>query len=973
MPFAARGSNTLYDAASAPEPATALEASLEKAWAARHAALSAGGALAWPADAAPAADTAAALVFASAAAPGGAAVAEAAVRLLASAPAAAAAPAAGALAALAGPHWRVLHPAVAARLAAAVAALVAARAPSAEVAAAALIRHVRTGSVAPDSVALATPLLTGLASALDWVAERPPLAQAALLASLAVLPAASRAAPTTPTLTPLVAAATSIAVRLLTERWPLAAGCGRDLARCLREAAEAAQGLAAVWAALLAGCAPGAAAADAGAPGYAAPRALTRLLARRTPPRLLLSRLPPDAEAALYFMLTSVRSGNQRRYQSWYAARHLARDGAEATAAVVGAVADATRYVAAVYHPPASVHASDVLPRWACLGWLLQWGRGEAVAEAARVATLLDWLFFDAATDSVASVEPAALVLVRSIPKYAAVTNGLLAAAAAAVDTFAPPAAAAARAGLAAGADALIARGVVRSFDGLADAPEVDAELRAWVRERLCGGGGGVAAAPDAAPPALAAETRAPEVAATPQVCDSSAATAEPAPASAAPPATAKRRRARSQSPSPDGAAAPPELKRARPPAAGVGGAPVDAALAALKVAARADPADPDALLAAATALLAALAPPKPPPRGGRGRKAATPAPDAVPVATAVAGVVALADDAAAGRTTVPWAAACDGGAAIAPPAADSLFGALAAAALTHGAPPAEATGPLFAGLRDANATADTGWRLLAAVWVAQAALDESGSDDAADPADDALALYAAACADPRACLEADLGAALAAAGPAAVGGALAPLLRALGEPPPAAALKLVLAAADDGALLAASAALATARARLALGRATLAPYVDALCAWPAPVAGKAWRLLGDEVGGAEAGVAAVLSALAARRDPPPRSAWAGAAAVAAAAAPSQPLLDALLALPPAAADCALAVLGRWARAGARDATPAPKPRPAKAKAKASPAPEGDGVVAAVAAALAAGLAAKPEPKATTLKAAWGL
>lgn len=368
--------------------------------------------------------------------------------------------------------------------------------------------------------------------------------------------------------------------------------------------------------------------------------------------------------------------------------------------------------------------------------------------------------------------------------------------------------------------------------------------------------------------------------------------------------------------------------------------------------------------------------PPIPPPRGGRGRKAATPAPDATAVATAVAGVVALADDAAAGRTSVPWAAACDGGPAVAPPAPDSLFGALAAAALTDGAPSPEATGPLFAGLRDADATADTGWRLLAAVWVAQAALDESGSDDAADPADDALALYAAACADPRACLEADLGAALAAAGPAAVGGALAPLLRALGEPPPPAALKLVLAAADDGALLAASAALATARARLAVGRASLAPYLDALCAWPAPVAGKAWRLLGDEVGGAEAGVAAVLSALAARRDPPPRSAWAGAAAVAAAAAPSQPLLDALLALPPAASDCALAVLGRWARVGARDATPAPKPRPAKAakaKAKASPAPEGDGVAAAVAAALAAGLAAKPEPKATTLKAAWGL
>ena len=66
-----------------------------------------------------------------------------------------------------------------------------------------------------------------------------------------------------------------------------------------------------VWRALAAGREPGGADASATANGSASAAAgsgsaLTHLLATPTPARVLLSRVPPDAESQLFFMLTQV-------------------------------------------------------------------------------------------------------------------------------------------------------------------------------------------------------------------------------------------------------------------------------------------------------------------------------------------------------------------------------------------------------------------------------------------------------------------------------------------------------------------------------------------------------------------------------------------------------------------------------------------------------------------------------------------
>ncbi len=66
-----------------------------------------------------------------------------------------------------------------------------------------------------------------------------------------------------------------------------------------------------VWRALAAGRKPGGTDASPAANGAAPPAAgsdpaLKQLLATPTPARVLLSRVPPDAESQLFFMLTQV-------------------------------------------------------------------------------------------------------------------------------------------------------------------------------------------------------------------------------------------------------------------------------------------------------------------------------------------------------------------------------------------------------------------------------------------------------------------------------------------------------------------------------------------------------------------------------------------------------------------------------------------------------------------------------------------
>ena len=1012
--------------------------------------------------------------------------------LTASAPPEARAAAAGAhLVALAGPHYPLLTPDARAAVARLAAALVGGRSPGAAAAAGALVRHVRSGCAAPENLALATCLAACLADGLDWLvgegAGTAPLAQAALLMVARLLPvvalpgeggegggggngggapAAAAAAAS------FRRAAAALAMPLLTEHWDVVAPGGRDLAAALggcRGVAEVAGPLAALGAVAAAGAGPHAAPFTPGSP-------LARAASRRPPAALIASRIPPDAEVRLHFLLSSVRLGNQARYQAWYAGRHLAWPGAGA-AATSAAVVDTVRFVVAVYRPSAAVLVSDVLPRWALLGWLVTVPRSPAGCAAAAAAAVADWAAFDPASDSFMAAEPAALLMLHSLPRYAHVTASVLDAlvgksGASGVDERA----------LSAGADALVSRGVLRSFDRLAGAPEVPAGLRARVRAvfgRHLSQGAGVkaeedkaGAAPNAAPttttaplpppppppPPPAPADSGPGSASTATVTDAPPAS-EPAPPAAAAAGGAKRRRAgtpaeedeEKDAKKEEAAAAAEKCPPPPPPPAevkiGSVDAALDAALAALKTAvSEAEEEEDDdegaALSSAVGAVLEALAGKAAPPsapaskrrRGGTpaesgGRADGAPPPPAL-VKDAADGVAALAGSAASGL--VAW---CGEGrddarrpllslASHAPPRA-SLCGAVLAACLGAGPRSLPVAAALVGALRARPPTCDVGWRLLAVAVAAEergaggawggvggaaaAAAPPSASkpspakpakgkgkaeqqEEEAEEEDPCVGPAAASAfrlhhhatsgedggdAAASAALVADLGGALATAGPAALALAVPPLLRGLsvdwggvdrgsaspafppaqpvrGVPRPALRLLCALAGAGgtgDAPLLAAAADAASGRASAVVvgggagatadpaaryeDAAFAAAVADLVCAaadpspsppssspWPPRAVHALWSLIRAEALGHHRGrdtaaaVAAAVLGSAGRAHAhlaASPSSLAGLVPLLAALQPSAPLVKAVLGLPPAAASMAEVALAAWA------------------------------------------------------------
>lgn len=66
-----------------------------------------------------------------------------------------------------------------------------------------------------------------------------------------------------------------------------------------------------------------------------------------------------------YLLPAQVRFGQQKRYQDWFQRQYLS------TAESQSLRCDLIRYICGVVHPSNEVLSSDILPRWAIIGWLL--------------------------------------------------------------------------------------------------------------------------------------------------------------------------------------------------------------------------------------------------------------------------------------------------------------------------------------------------------------------------------------------------------------------------------------------------------------------------------------------------------------------------------------------------------------------------------------------------------------------------
>lgn len=145
---------------------------------------------------------------------------------------------------------------------------------------------------------------------------------------------------------------------------------------------------------------------------------LKQLLTTRTPRRLLQSCLTFDMERKISYLATQVRFGSQKRYQDWFQKQYLSGWGR------ITLRSDLIRYICTIIHPTNEVLCSDIIPRWAIIGWLLT--TNDQVLSKCRQALFYDWFAFDPKTDNIMNIEPAILVMYYSVRLHPQVTAMLV-------------------------------------------------------------------------------------------------------------------------------------------------------------------------------------------------------------------------------------------------------------------------------------------------------------------------------------------------------------------------------------------------------------------------------------------------------------------------------------------------------------------------------------------------------------------
>ncbi|XP_022973780.1 uncharacterized protein LOC111472338 isoform X1 [Cucurbita maxima] len=140
----------------------------------------------------------------------------------------------------------------------------------------------------------------------------------------------------------------------------------------------------------------------------------------RTSSRYFLLCITPEMEAQLRFLMTNVKLGSQNRYQVWFTKKFLCGSERETV------ISDIIRFICCAHHPPNEVIQSDIIPRWAVIGWLLKCCKKNYIEANAKLALFYDWLFFDDQTDKIMNIEPAMLLMIFSIPRYIDMVHTLL-------------------------------------------------------------------------------------------------------------------------------------------------------------------------------------------------------------------------------------------------------------------------------------------------------------------------------------------------------------------------------------------------------------------------------------------------------------------------------------------------------------------------------------------------------------------
>lgn len=207
-----------------------------------------------------------------------------------------------------------------------------------------------------------------------------------------------------------------------------------------------------------------------------------QLLTTRTPRRLFQSRLTFEMERKISFLATQVKFGNQKRYQDWFHKQFLS------TPESLSLRSDLIRYICAIIHPSNEVLCSDIIPRWAIIGWLLVPNNASTSGNAttsSKLALFYDWLVYDPKIDNIMNIEPAILLMHYSIRSHPAMTASLLDYLCRIPVNFAPKLSESMKAGIKNSIHQILEKRVIQTITHLFDNPKFEPALRTLIRENF--------------------------------------------------------------------------------------------------------------------------------------------------------------------------------------------------------------------------------------------------------------------------------------------------------------------------------------------------------------------------------------------------------------------------------------------------------------------------------------------------------
>jgi integrator complex subunit 3 len=174
-----------------------------------------------------------------------------------------------------------------------------------------------------------------------------------------------------------------------------------------------------------------------------------------------------------------VRFGTHKRYQDWFQRQYLATTESQSLRC------DLIRFIVGVIHPTNELLGSDIIPRWAVIGWLLTTCTNQVASSNAKLALFYDWLYFTPEKDNIMNIEPAILVMHHSMKPHPAITATLLDFLCRIITNFYPRESEKVRQGIYASLSTIVEKRVLPSLVPLFDNPRLDNELRKMLRERF--------------------------------------------------------------------------------------------------------------------------------------------------------------------------------------------------------------------------------------------------------------------------------------------------------------------------------------------------------------------------------------------------------------------------------------------------------------------------------------------------------